>query len=469
VKSLSLLLLLWPLQAQQYDLVIANGRVLDPESRLEAARTIGIRAGRIEALTEGPLAGRDSIDAAGLVVAPGFIDLHSHGQNLENYRLKAMDGVTAALELEVGVGDVDGWYAERAGKAPIHYGASVGHIPARMALMHDPSRSLVPTGDAAHLAADEEQIVEMKRRVEHGLMRGAVGVGFGIGYTPAASRWEILEMFRVASRFAAPCFVHMRATGQDSVDGLEELIAAAALTGAPLHVVHITSMGLRSTPKLLAMVGEARNRNLDITTELYPYTAAMTELESALFDPGWEQKLGIGYSELQWVATGERLTAETFAKYRRAGGPVIMHMIPPAAVEAAMASPLTMIASDGWIQDGKGHPRGAGTFARVLGHYVRETHTLSLMDAVEKMSLMPARRLETYVPAMRNKGRIRVGADADLTILDPPRVADRATYEQPNLYSTGIRYVLVNGTPVVRDGQLVADAAPGQGVRAALR
>jgi N-acyl-D-aspartate/D-glutamate deacylase len=397
-----ILLLSFSLHAQTYDLVIRNGRVIDPESRLDAVREVGIRHGRIEAVSQDPLTGRTVMDAAGLVVAPGFIDLHSHGQDLENYRFKAMDGVTTALELEVGVGDVDAWYAERAGKAPIHFGASAGHIPARIAVMHDPARFL-PTGDGAHKSASEEQLVDMKRRLEHGLQRGAVGVGFGIGYTPAASRWEILEMFRVAARFQAPCFVHMRSTGDESVQGLEELIAATALTGAPLHVVHITSMGLRATPKLLEMMSEARRRQLDVTTELYPYTAAMTELESALFDKGWESSLGIGYSELQWVATGERLTAETFARYRRAGGPVIMHMIPPAAVEAAMLSPLTMIASDGLIQNGKGHPRGAGTYTHVLGYYVRETHMLSLMEAIRKMSLMPAQRLEAYVPAMRHK------------------------------------------------------------------
>ncbi len=457
-----------PLGAQTYDLVIRNGRVVDPESGLDAVRNVGIRGSRIAALSPAPLSGGAVIDASGLVVAPGFIDLHSHGQDLENYRYKAMDGVTTALELEVGVGDVDAWYAERSGGAPIHFGASAGHIPARMAVMHDPGRFL-PTGAAAHRAASEEEITDLKRRLEQGLKRGALGVGFGIGYTPAASRWEILEMFRVAARFHAPCFVHVRMTGEDSIQAVEEVIAAAAITGAPLHIVHITSMGLGSTPKLLQMIAEARARNLDVTTELYPYTAAMTELESALFDPGWEEKLGIGYGQLQWVATGERLTAETFARYRQAGGPVIMHMIPPEAVEAAMASPLTMIASDGLIQQGKGHPRGSGSFARVLGHYVRETHTLTLMDAIRKMSLMPAQRLEAYAPAMRNKGRIRVGADADLTIFDPQRVSDRSTYEEPARYSTGIEYVLVNGALVVRGGQLVPDAMPGRPVRAVVR
>src|ERR1039457_5184066 len=246
---------------------------------------------------------------------------------------------------------------------------------------------------------------------------------------------------------------------------LEELIAAPALTGPPLHVAHITGNGLGSTPRLLTMIAEARARKLDITTELYPYTAAMSAIESALFDPGWQSALGIGYHDLQWTATGERLTAESFARYRRTGGGVILHMIPPGAVDAAIASPFVMIASDGGLRNGKGHPRSSGTFARVLGRYVRETGALSLTEAIRKMSLMPAERLQERVPAMRNKGRIREGADADLTLFDPATVTDASTYEDPARYSIGIRYVLVNGNPVVSDGKL-QEVTPGRAVRA---
>jgi dihydroorotase len=193
----------------------------------------------------------------------------------------------------------------------------------------------------------------------------------------------------------------------------------------------------------------------------------MSAIESALFDPGWQSVLGIGFGDLQWTATGERLTAESFARYRRAGGGVILHMIPQTALDVAMAAPFVMIASDGGMRNGKGHPRTAGTFARILGRYVRETGALSLAEAIRRMSLMPAQRLQERVPAMRNKGRIREGADADLTLFDPLTVADASTYENPARYSTGIRYVLVNGVPVVSDGKL-RDATPGRAVRAHL-
>lgn len=282
--------------SKDYDVVILHGRVIDPASKLDAVRNIGIDKGTVQVITSEQIDGRIVVDARGLIVSPGFIDLHQHGQDQENYKYKAMDGVTTALELEVGTADVDRWYAQREGKALINYGASVGHIPVRMSTMRDPGLFL-PSGDAAYKAASDAEVENLKREVERGLKRGALGVGFGINYTAAASRWEILEMFRVAARVGAPCFVHMRYAGlkepTNSVAALEEVISAAAITGAPLHVVHITSMGLRATPLLLQMVAEARARGLDITTECYPYTATQTLIESAIYGEGWQEALGI--------------------------------------------------------------------------------------------------------------------------------------------------------------------------------
>lgn len=453
-----------------YDLVILNGRVIDPESKTDAIRNLGISNGVIKTISSRKLAGRTEIDARGLVVSPGFIDLHQHGQNEENNRFKAMDGVTTSLELEVGTRDVDAWYSEREQKSLINYGVSIGHIGARMKAMHETPLSLVPSGPAAHRAATDAEILEMQQILERGLKRGAVAVGFGIQYTPAASRWEILEMFRVAQRFDASCHVHMRHAGVkepgSSIQALEELIAAAAITGAPLHVVHVQSTGGPATPRLLQMITEAKSRNLDITTECYPYIAGMTDIKSAIFDEGWQQVFGIDYKDLQWAATGERLTKETFDEYRKTGGMVAVFSMTEEIVTAAIKSPMTMIASDGILEKGKGHPRTAGTYSRILGKYVREQNALTLMDALTKITLMPAKRLERRVTSMRNKGRIRAGADADLTIFDPQVIIDKSTFQDPAKYSEGIRFVLVNGVPVVKDGQLQSDVYPGRAVRA---
>jgi N-acyl-D-aspartate/D-glutamate deacylase len=455
--------------AEVYDLVILNGRVIDPESRTDAVRNLGITNGKIRSISRAKLDGKNVIDARGLVVSPGFIDLHQHGQNEENYRFKAQDGVTTALELEVGTGDVDRWYAEREGKSVINYGVSAGHLAARMAAMKEPV-TFLPTGEAARRAATESEINDMKQRVEQGLKRGAIAVGFGIQYTPNASHWEILEMFRVAARFNASCHVHMRHAGAKdtagSIQALEEVISAAAITGAPLHVVHIHSTGGPATPKLLQMIGEAKSRNLDITTECYPYIAGMTDIKSAIFNEGWQEVFGIDYKDLQWAATGERLTKETFEKYRKTGGMVAVFSMTEEIVREALRNPLTIIASDGILDNGKGHPRTAGTYSRVLGKYVREDATLTLADALAKMTLMPAKRLERRVPAMKNKGRIRVGADADLAIFDAQTIIDGATFQEPARESTGMKFVLVNGVVVIKDGKMLTNAHPGGPIRA---
>jgi N-acyl-D-aspartate/D-glutamate deacylase len=445
---------------QDFDLVILRGRVIDPESRLDAIRNVGIRGGKIAEISGGPLTGRQEIDAAGLIVAPGFIDLHSHGQTDETYRCQVLDGVTTAFELEVGTADVDGWYREREPGRAINYGVSVGHIPVRMVALHDPS-TFLPSGDAAHKVASAPEIAEMARRIDEGLRQGAVGMGLGPSYTAAATPWEILEMFRVAGRHHASVHVHIRG----GMAGLEEVITGAAITGAPLHVVHINSSGLSQTREMLQIIAEAQSRGLDVTTEAYPYSAGMTEIRSANYD-GWEQWPDDRFATLEWPATGERLTRDTFLKYRKAGGPVIGHSNTDDMVAVAINSPLTAIASDAYMANGIGHPRTSGTYSRVLGRYVREAGSLTLMDALRKMTLMPARRLEARVPGMRDKGRIRAGADADLTIFDATRVIDRATYREPALPPDGIRDVIVNGIPVVRAGTFVRGVAPGRAVRA---
>ena len=444
-----------------YDRVILGGRVVDPASNLDAVRNIGLSGGRIAVITTAAIRGRDTIDARGLVVAPGFVDIHAHGQTPETYRFYALDGVTTALELELGTSDVPAWYRERDAGERINYGVSVGHIKVRMTVMHD-SGTRMPVSDGAYRAASPSQIAEIAKLIETGLREGAVDIGAGFPYTPAATRDELLAVFRVAARTKTPIHAHII----PGVSGLKAALSLAGETGAPLHVVHINSAGLAETPMMLDMIRDARAHGRDVTTEAYPYDAGMTEIQSSVIQDVYKNAPDERLAELEWPRTGERLNRESFERYTRIGGPLVIHTNTEQMVAVAITSPLTIIASDAYWQDGTGHPRTTGTFARVLGRYVRENHSLSLMDAIRKMTLMPARRLEAQVPAMKQKGRLRVGADADITIFDAATVIDRSTYREPSLSPVGIQHVIVSGVSVVANGQAVEGVAPGKAIRA---
>lgn len=443
-----------------YDLVIANGRVIDPETGLDAVRHIGIRGATIDAVSEAPIEGVRVIDASRLVVAPGFIDLHEHGQQEESYSMMVRDGVTSAFELEVGTGDVAAWYEARKAGQIVNYGVSIGHIPARMKVLGDPGTGLLPAGIGGSGSANEAQLQAMEAILRDGIAQGAVAMGFGSAYTPGAPISEIERMFRVAAEGGLTAHIHMRG----GVSGLRETIAAAAAAGVPLHIVHVNSSAGDDLDEFFAIIKAARDGGQDVTTEAYPYGAGMTEIQSALFDD-WATWPDERFGQHQLVSTGERLTRSTFEKARKAGGTVIIHSRSEEQTRAAIASPLSMIASDGFIENGRGHPRTSGTFAKVLGRYVREEKVVTLMDALRRMTIEPARRLERRTPAMARKGRIRQGADADLTLFDPATVIDRATYEDASLPSAGIPYVIVGGQVVVDRGE-ITPARPGRAVRA---
>jgi dihydroorotase-like cyclic amidohydrolase len=293
----------------------------------------------------------------------------------------------------------------------------------------------------------------------------------GLAYTPGATRLEVIRTFRIAAAYHAPIYVHVRSSGRaepgSSIESINEVIGAAAVTGAALHIVHINSIGLRDAVECLRLVEGARARGLDVTAEAYPYGAGMTAINSAFFNPGWQERNGIMHKDVQLIQTGERLTKERFDRLHASPDPllVLLYVNPDDIVDAVIEHPLTMIASDGEVDNGKGHPRGAGTYARILSRYVRERRTLTLMDALRKMSLMPAQRLEGATASARQKGRVQEGADADLTIFDPATVQDRATYEAGPVPSSGFRYVLVAGTPVVDDGKIVEGVHPGRAIR----
>jgi len=438
---------------------------MDPDTGTDSAMAVAVDEGRIVALDAEAesLSGRKEIDARGLVVAPGFIDLLARLTPAEeSQRYKVMDGVTAVFNMHGGPVNLPRYYESfrAAGGSYVHYGTTVGHNPLRNAV----------GADDGYQPATPEQIEQMERLAEQAINNGAVGIGFGVNYVPGASYEEVLALFEVAAGHGVPCHLHVRYKGsvfpETIVAALQEVITAAVATGASAQVVHLGSSAVGSMEVALALIDAARRHGVDIAADVYPYLANSTNLASAIYDPGWEERFGgITYSDIQLVETGERLTKETFDKYRQEGAAVITHFIPEEEVLAAYRNPNVIVASDGIIRNGKGHPRGAGTFARFLGHYVREKKVVPLMEGLRKITLLPAQRLEGAAPAMKRKGRVQVGADADLTLFDPDTITDRATFENPAQYSAGIHYVLVGGVVVVEKGRLVEGVKPGQPIR----
>lgn len=434
-------------ETRLFDLVIAGGRVIDPESGLDAVRHLGIRGDRIAAVSTTPLDGRETLDATGLVVTPGFIDLHRHAHGDQSYRYAARDGVTSAFEIEIGAQDVDAWYRGLGPARLINFGAGASHIGARMQVMGDKG-FLLPTGPGRG-PATPAQITQIIALVDAGLADGGVAVGTGPAYTPGATPEELTAVFRTAAAHGAFVFAHLGG----SAGGLTELLNLAAATKAGLHIAHVNSTAGDEIGTWLAAIRRARAVGQDVTTEVYPYTAGATQIQSALYD-AWESWPDARFGTFQWAATGERLTRDTFAKYRAVGGSVISHGSSEESLRVGLADPLPFVVSDGGrdLEDRPTHPRASGTFARLLGHYVRDQGVVALPDAVRRITLEPARRLEARVPEMRDRGRLRVGAFADVTVFDPRSVIDTSTYTNAASYSTGIQFVVVNGVPVVRRG-----------------
>ncbi len=459
-------------ESEPYDIVLLGGRVVDPESGFDGVANVGIRGDRVAAVTPDPLVGTRVIDAVGLVVAPGFIDpLTSMGAaQMPSARYKVTDGVTTVLGLHGGPVDVAAAYdAMQAEGALLNYGTNVGHGALRSAV------GLASADEEVRaVAATAEQvdgIVELARR---GILDGALGIGFGLQYVPSTGEEEVFRLFEVAAAHGVPVHLHIRYLGPqrpvNSVKAIHEVIATAAATGASAQVVHVNSTSPRDISLVLDLIEGAAAHGVDISADAYPWEAGSTALQSSVFDPGFRERMSIDYDDIELVRNGERLTAETFARYRADGerDGVIVHFIPTETLREALTSPVVMLASDGAINaEGRGHPRGAGTYARFLRQYVREWGDLTLVEAMRKTSYLAAVQLQQASPAFRRKGRLSVGADADIVVFDLETIAERATYLEPAQTSVGIRHVLVNGVPVITDGVLVDGVRPGRALRGA--
>jgi hypothetical protein len=471
-------------EAVIYDIVLESVRAIDPESNLDAVRNIGVIGDTIRAVSVEPLQGKKTVDGRGLVAAPGFIDLHSHSYSYETATYQAMDGVTTRLELELGVYPVKAWYDRKAGHELINYGASLNHDRIRYSLqlggtLSDPkidgftSRDLPKTEEfdrLIHQPILPDAYPRFVPTLEAGLRDGAIGIGSGTQYAPGITHREMLDLTRVAAEHHMCVFTHIRygslVEPGSTFEAIQEQIANAAITGACVQIVHINSMAMSSTLDMLKVIHGARDHGVDVSTEMYPWDASNDHIRTLFFDPGWEQRWGVTPGDLQSTETGKGLTQQEFDALRSGTGPdgVFMHMNTEETLSKALQDPLVMVISDSGDIGDRSHPRTAGTHARLLGHYVRETGVLSLPDAIRKMTLMPAQRLETFVAGMRRKGRLQVGCDADLVVFDPAGVGARATYTDAKEYSQGFEYVLVNGQFVVQKGAVVKNVFPGRPV-----
>ena len=489
-----------------YEIAINNGRVIDPETGLDAQRNIGIRNGKIGTITGEEITAQRTVDARAMIVAPGFIDTHVHALDLPlNQRMLARDGVTTALDLENGAYPFSRWYARLEGNSYINFGASVSSIAVREALAN-PAYDSITGSSAIDLFKDAQrsnfskawvdtrfsdaQLDELKRMLLSEIDQGALGVGLSLAYHASGTTSREADIYQeAAAESGALVAVHGRYFGDrpphTGLVGLEEYIAKAFTIGGGLLLVHLPSNALQDTGTALQTYLKARQKGLSILAEVSPYSFATTMLQAEFLQPdAFESSTGLDISNVSLAATGEPLTREKYSEAMASnpGQPVIVKLGNEEAVRAAITFPYVVIASDALVYQEKGtgqlvehfdanldelngHPRTTGSHAKVL-RLTREENLMSWPEVLAKLSLYQAQFLqENGVPQMRFKGRIQQGMDADITIFDPKTVRDNATLDNPARPSTGIHYVLVNGRVVVENGVVLKTATAGTGIR----
>jgi hypothetical protein len=460
LSFLFFLALVWSvsaLQAQDYDVVILNGRVIDPETNFDKVSHVGIKDGKIARITEKKINGKKTIDATGHVVSPGFIDLHAHGQNIGDYRMQAMQGVTTMLELESGLLPISDWYEAQGQKnLPINYGAAAGWTYGRIATFTgtEPEATAKYFQDVQGRSdwkmdiATPEQQDQILKYVEQGLDEGAIGIGINAGYAPGYGRKEYFALAKMAADRGVATFTHFRYASnmepQSSFEAIQELIANSAITGAHMHICHINSSSLKDINDVLEMVNDAFDHDINITVGAYPWGAASTVIGAAMFSgEGWQKRMGSKASNFQ-LGT-ERMTEEQVEDYQKnqPGTFIVWHFLDEsnpddlALLDKSVLHPKILIESDEmfWMfmddhdhvinyegdawplpENTFSHPRSNGTFAKILRSYVRERKLMTLSEAIRKMSLMPAQTLEGFVPQMKKKGRLQEGMDADIVV-----------------------------------------------------
>ena len=486
--------------AQSFDLVIKNGRVMDPETGHDAVANVGINNGFITRITKAEIAGKRTIDATGHVVAPGFIDYHAHGQDPFAFRLYARDGVTTPMDLEAGQFPMDAFYKYWEGKALLNYGATVSHVGARLAVLdgQDSGGRILYEGAAARAMNDGQQWktklydpldeAAIMAAVEKELKKGGLGIAYPVGYYTRVGSPEMMAVTSLAAKYKLPITTHVRYLSQippSGYMGLTEMLTIARTNNVPMLVHHVQSNCLAQTAKCLDLIDAARAQGQKIVGEFYPWNYAGTYVDADYNAPGFEERMGIKASDYKIAETGKPLTNEEFDRLRKEAPTtqLLMYTIKDQYIMEAFKRPGTIVGCDAmpYIVDGglkgdwdtpfgkgSGHARGAGTHAKIL-RMVRETNAIPLMDAISKMTLLPAQFLEDHAPQMKKRGRVQEGAVADITVFDPKTVTENSGPEvgKNSLPSTGIPYVIVNGTVVV-DNSEVKRVAPGVAIRNAI-
>ena len=443
---------------KSYDIVIKGGTIYNPSTDHELEDyNIGIIGSKVERITKDSLDGLEEIDATGMVISPGFVDLISYDPNYIGIELKVLDGVTSTLAMHGGTEDAESWYPAWGNNGVLtNYGASSFVTRQRW--------PIIGYGVDAEMT-DQEDIDKLVDCVRKNVEAGALGISFSLEYVPGVKN-ELVPLLNLAKEYNLPTFYHLRYSDEErGLEGIQEVIDLGKETGAIIHVMHVNSTGGTFVmDKALGMINNAKEDGLDITSCFYPYDYWATYIDSARFRPGWQDRFKITYEDLQLGGTDIRITKDSFDSYRNKHLLVAAHgSMPESELIMLLQNPDTMIGSDTIIEpDYNNHPRGAGSYSRVFGKYVREEKVLSIMDAIKKVSYLPAKRMESSAPSMRYKGRIEVGSDADITIFNPNTIIDKSTVQYSGAPSVGIEYVIINGEIVKNLDGIVSGVHPGK-------
>ncbi len=447
-----------------FDLAIVGGRVIDPASGFDFVASIGVSGSTVAAIAAGPdaapLQASRTIDANGLVVSPGFIDILSYSPNGYGEWFKLADGVTTNLGMHGLDNRADQWFAAHPdGSSPVHFGGAYDNAFVRQ------TYGLEPYDTAA--AGTVNAILEDART---DLRKGFIGLHMQPEYTPGTTADDLLGHAGLAADLEVPLCVHARYSDNlapgTNLQAIGELVHAARETGAHVHVEHINSTGGTGVmAEALGRVGDAIDEGLAMTACVYPYEFWATYLKSARYED-WQEKYGISYGDLQVAGTSGRLTEQTFDAAYADNSLTAAFAMSPEDIELPLRTDFVMVGSDAILdRSHNNHPRSTGCFSRVLGRYVRERSVIDLPTALSKMTIQPALLLERRCPGLRRKGRLGIGADADITVFDPATVADRSTIANPAQESVGIQWVVVEGRVVRSPDGATSEAPNGRGLR----